>query len=153
MPPLRLPGGNPYCGIKRRSTYESRRSYAQVPRQQSSTTSFDGATPDAAVRQFQARQFQARQEQAHQAQAQAAATMTAPRVGIIGTQTHGNRLWKRINRRSTARLGFLHSTSHDIFCRDNKGSLLYRGWHESEWHDHNRVLLANNASSYPYRHG
>jgi hypothetical protein len=57
--------------------------HAQALRQQSNTTSFDGAALDAAVRQFQARQFQARQEQAHQAQAQAAATMTAPRVGII----------------------------------------------------------------------
>jgi hypothetical protein len=57
--------------------------HAQALRQQSSTTSFDGAAPDAAARHFQARQFQPRQEQAHQAQAQAAATMTTPRVRII----------------------------------------------------------------------
>jgi hypothetical protein len=56
---------------------------AQVPRQRSNATSFDSAARDAAVRQFQARQFQARQEQAYRAQVQAAATMTAPRVGII----------------------------------------------------------------------
>jgi hypothetical protein len=56
--------------------------HAQAVRQQSST-SFDGAALAAAVRQFQARHLQARQEQAHQAQAEAAATMTAPRVGII----------------------------------------------------------------------
>jgi hypothetical protein len=34
--------------------------HAQALRQQSNTTSFDGAALDAAVRQFQARQFQAR---------------------------------------------------------------------------------------------
>jgi hypothetical protein len=57
--------------------------HAQVPRQQSNTTSLESAALDAAVRQLQARQFQARQEQAYRAQVQAAATMTAPRVGII----------------------------------------------------------------------